>query len=73
MSNILVLQKHKKSSEDFILRMQVLHNFILLFLLLSIYHHNGKTMAKGAYIGPIMMWWNLNDNGPNIYIYLQFP
>jgi hypothetical protein len=55
MSNILVLQKHKKSSEDFILRMQVLHNFILLFLLLSIYHHNGKTMAKGAYIGPIMM------------------
>jgi len=46
--------------------MQVLHNLILFFLLLNIYHHNGKTMAKGVvYIGPIMMWWNSNDSGPS--------
>jgi len=46
--------------------MQVFHNFILLFFLLSIFHHNGKIMANNiAYIGPIMMWWDLNDNGPS--------
>jgi hypothetical protein len=48
--------KHKKSNQDFMLQMQTLHSFILFFLLLSIYHHNGKTMVEGiAYIGPIMM------------------
>jgi hypothetical protein len=38
------------------LQMQILHRIIPFYLFLSIYHHNGKIMAKGiAYIGPIMM------------------
>jgi hypothetical protein len=46
--------KHKKSSKDFMLQMQVLHTFILPFLFLSNCHHNGKIMAKGiAYVGPM--------------------
>jgi hypothetical protein len=48
--------KHKKSNQNIMLQMQILHSFILLFFLLSIFHHNGKTMAEGiAYIGQIMM------------------
>jgi hypothetical protein len=48
--------KHKKSSQNFMLQMQILHNFIIPFLLLNICHHNSKIMAKGiAYIGSIMM------------------
>jgi len=48
--------KHKKSNQNFMLQMQVLHNFILLFFLLSISHQNGKIMDNDiAYIGPIMM------------------
>jgi hypothetical protein len=48
--------KHNKFSQDFMLQMQILYNFIPFFLLLSIFHHNGKIMAKGiAYIGLIMM------------------
>jgi hypothetical protein len=44
--------KHKKSNHDFMLQMQVLHNFILL----NIFHHNGKIMVESiTYIGPIMM------------------
>jgi hypothetical protein len=38
------------------LQMQILHSYYSILFILSIYHHNGKTMAKGiAYIGPIMM------------------
>ncbi len=56
MRNIGYCLKHKKSSQDFMLQMQLLHSFILIFLLLNIFHHNGKTMVEGiAYIGPIMM------------------
>jgi hypothetical protein len=41
-----------------------LHNFILL----NIFHHNGKIMVESiTYIGPIMMWWNLNDNGASFH------
>jgi hypothetical protein len=29
------------------LQMQILQSFILFFLLLSISHHNGKTMVEG--------------------------
>jgi hypothetical protein len=48
--------KHKKFNQDFMLQMQILHNFIPFFLLLNIFHHNGRTMVKGiAYIGVIMM------------------
>jgi hypothetical protein len=48
--------KHKKFNQDFMFQMQTLHNFIPFFLLLSIFHHNDKTMVKGiAYIGLIMM------------------
>jgi len=48
--------KYKKSTQDFMFQTQVLHSFILLFFHLSIYHHNGKTMAESiACIGPIMM------------------
>jgi hypothetical protein len=48
--------KYKKSNQDFMFQMQVLHSFIRLFFHLSISHHNGKTMVDGiAYIGPIMM------------------
>ncbi len=48
--------KHKKSNYDLMFQMQVLHSFILLFKILSNYHHIGKTKTKGiAYIGPIMM------------------
>jgi hypothetical protein len=48
--------KHKKSNQDFMLQMKILHSFILVIFLLNIYHHDGKTIAKGiAYIGPIMM------------------
>jgi hypothetical protein len=48
--------------------MQVLHSSILLFLLLSIFHHSVKTMVESiTYIGPIMMWWDLNENGPSFY------
>jgi len=50
------LLKHKKSSQDFMLQMQILHILILPFLVLNICHHNSKSMAKSiAYIGPIMM------------------
>jgi hypothetical protein len=48
--------------------MQLLHSLILLLLLLSIFHHNGKTMDENiAYLGPIMMWLDLNEgfNGPS--------
>jgi len=48
------------------LQMQILHSFIIIFLLLNISHYNGKTMVEGiAYIRPIMMWRDLNDNGPS--------
>jgi hypothetical protein len=45
--------------------MQVLHNLILLLLFLSISHHIGKTMDENiAYLGPIMMWLDLNEGFP---------
>jgi hypothetical protein len=48
--------KRKKSSHDFMLQMQILHNFIVFFIFLNISHHNDKTMDEGiAYIGPVMM------------------
>ncbi len=48
--------KHKRSSQDFMLQMKMLHSFILFFLILNIFHHNGKTMVEGIpYIRPIMM------------------
>jgi len=48
--------KHKKSNHDFMLQMQVLHSFIILFLKKNIHHHNDKTMDEGiTYIGLIMM------------------
>ncbi len=51
--------KHKNSSHDFMFQMQVLHYFILFFLFLNIFHHNGKTMVEGR--------WDLNDNGPSFH------
>ncbi len=57
-----------KSNQDFMLQIQVLHSFILFFLLLSISYHNGKIITEGiAYIGPITMRWYLNDNGPSFH------
>jgi hypothetical protein len=56
MRNIWYCLKDKKFNQVFMLQMQVLHNFILFFRLLSIYHHNGKTMVEGiTCIAPIMM------------------
>jgi hypothetical protein len=47
--------------------MQVMHTFILLLFLLSISRQNGETMDEGiAYLGPIMMWLDLNGNGPSL-------
>ncbi len=38
-------------------------------LLLNIPCHNGEMMDEGiAYLGPIMMWWDMNDNGPSFAI-----
>jgi hypothetical protein len=48
--------EHKKFNQDFMVQMQILHSFILLFFLLSICYQNDKIMAKGiADIGAIMM------------------
>jgi hypothetical protein len=48
--------------------MQVLHNLIIFLFLLNISRHNGKTMDENiAYLGPIMMWLDLNEgfDGPS--------
>jgi hypothetical protein len=53
--------------------MQVLHNLIILLLLLNISYHNGKMMDENiAYLGPIMMWLDLNEgsDGPKFLQYL---
>jgi hypothetical protein len=54
----------KKSNQHSVLQMQILHSFILIFLL-NISHHNVKKINEGiAYNGPIILWWSLNENGP---------
>jgi len=42
--------------------------YFILFLKKIISYHNGKNIVEGiAYIGPILMQWNLNDNGSSFH------
>ncbi len=59
--------EYKKSSKDIMLQKLHIKYFILLRFFKNLYH-NGKIMAESiAYIGPILMWWNLNDNGSSFH------
>jgi hypothetical protein len=60
--------------------MQVLHSFILLLFILSIYRHNDEMMDEGiAYLGPIMMWYYIPKTQCNTTLnwqwtkFLQYP
>jgi hypothetical protein len=62
MPNIWVLcETSKKSNQHSMFQMQILHFFS--FFLLNISHHNVKNEGI-ACNGPIILWWNLNENGP---------